>query len=43
MNRSSDVRGSRSEERNGLMMETFTDLGSLSDQELKDVIQQLTD
>jgi hypothetical protein len=26
-----------------LMMDTFPDLGSLSDQELKDLIQQLTD
>ena len=25
------------------MMDTFPDLGSLSDQELKDLIQQLTD
>jgi hypothetical protein len=33
----------RREERNALMMDTFPDLGSLSDQELKDLIQQLTD
>ena len=31
------------EERTRLMMDTFPDLGSLSDQELKDLIQQLTD
>src|SRR4051812_22788344 len=31
------------EERNALMMDTFPDLGSLADEELKDLIQQLTD
>jgi hypothetical protein len=31
------------EERTRFQMDTFPDLGSLSDQELKDLIQQLTD
>ena len=31
------------EERTRFLMDTFPDLGSLSDQELKDLIQQLTD
>src|ERR1041385_2779847 len=33
----------RPEERGRALMDTFPDLGSLSDQELKDLIQQLTD
>src|SRR6188768_3959042 len=33
----------RPEERTRSQMDTFPDLGSLSDQELKDLIQQLTD
>src|SRR5580765_2726346 len=34
---------SRGERNRPSMMDTFPDLGSLSDQELKDLIQQLTD
>jgi hypothetical protein len=35
--------GSDPEEDRDFMVDTFPDLGSLSDQELKDLIQQLTD
>jgi anti-sigma-K factor RsiG len=37
------LRGAIDEEERNNRMDTFPDLGSLSDQELKDLIQQLTD